>query len=107
RPEVALVTRSAALIVPEVRPVPEGRNDAKAEELGDGDPRPGAAGGPFRDPVAAQKRVHQEEGQEWSVPLQASARSGSPGRVEEQGCIGRDRYADEACVGNHEPQSRV
>jgi len=46
---------------------PGGRNDAEAEELGDGDPRHGAAGGPHRDPVAARERL-QGEGEERSAP---------------------------------------
>src|SRR5439155_7779949 len=62
-------------------PIAEGRNDAEAEELGDGDPRHGAAGGRLRDPVAARGRLrHQAEDDERSAPSSQGAREVAPWR---------------------------
>src|SRR6266516_5288005 len=70
-------------------PIAEGRSDAEAEELGDGDQRHGSGGSPLRDPRAARKRLHWEEGDERSSSSPqrarevASRRSRSPA---EGGC---------------------
>src|SRR5213594_279439 len=69
---------------------PEGRNDAETEELADGYPGLGAAGGPLRDPVVARRRLQQRvQGEERAPSSQASAWSWSSTRIDEEGSIGR------------------
>ena len=69
-----LLTRSTFLIATEEAvSIAEGRDDAEAEELGDGDPRHGPAGGRERHPVVARERLqHEAEGEERSAPSKAA-----------------------------------
>jgi len=63
-----------------VYPAPEGRSDAEAEELGDGDPRSGAAGSALRNQFTARKHLPEEAGEEWSAPSSQGARKVAPRR---------------------------
>jgi len=49
---------------------PEGGSDAETEEPRDGDPGPGAAGSPLRDPLVARRHLNadNEAGDERSAP---------------------------------------